>query len=145
MEYNFLELLEISNELKKNKKFLSDEDPKAYKIFLNFLVRIEEDLHYLEKQKYLKLAKDFLENRITSDYFSIVFMDIYEGISEKSIQMQKDQPLELENFLKPNRSGLGSLLARIYGSCDSFNLDPTVTEEELKLHAQDLLLKLEEN
>lgn len=148
MEYNFFKLLEISNELEKNNKSLAKEDPVAFKIFFNFLVRIEENLHYSEKQKYIKLAKDFLEDKITADSFSLVFMDIYEGITTKSIQMQKDQPLELENFLKPDqpdqpdRSELGSLVTRIYGSCDSFNLDPTVTEEELKVHAQELLLEL---
>ena len=62
--------------------------------------------------------------------------------------MEKDQSLELANFLgKPIRPELGRLLGRIYGSCDSFSLDPDIPmsdENELKDYAQILLLKLQE-
>jgi hypothetical protein len=76
-------------------------------------------------------------------------MAIYEGIGRKLGQMKKHESLELANFLKPSRPELGDLLARIYGSCDSFSPDPEVDiamsdEKELKDCAQILLLKLQE-
>jgi hypothetical protein len=63
--------------------------------------------------------------------------------------MKKDESLELANFLKPSRPELGDLLARIYGSCDSYSPDPEVEiamsdEKELKDYAQILLFKLQE-
>ena len=76
-------------------------------------------------------------------------MAIYEGISTKLDQMRRNESLELANVLKPSRPKLSDLLARIYGSCDSFSPDPEVEiamsdEKELKDCAQILLLKLKE-
>jgi hypothetical protein len=149
MKYNFLKLLAYSNELKKNKKSLLKENPEVFDALLHFLVRIERNLHYLEKQEYIELAKYFLADEITADDFSYSFMAIYEGINRKLGQMEKDESLDLANFLKPSRPELGDLLARIYGSCDSFSPDPKVEiamsdEKELKDCAQILLFKLQE-
>ena len=74
-------------------------------------------------------------------------MGIYEGICRKLGQMKRNESLELANFLKPSRSELGDLLARIYGSCDNFSPDPDIAmsdEKELKERPQILLLKLQE-
>jgi hypothetical protein len=148
-QQNFFKLLKYSNELKKNKKSLRKKDPEAFNVLLNFSVTIEDNLHYSEKQEYIELAKDFLADQITADDFSYAFMAIYEGIGRKLGQMKKHESLELANFLKPSRPELGDLLARIYGSCDSFSPDPEVDiamsdEKELKDCAQILLLKLQE-
>ena len=43
--------------------------------------------------------------------------------------MERAESLELRNFLNPNREELGNLFARIYGSCDSFSLDPEYMRE----------------
>jgi len=112
-------------------------------------VTIEDNLHYLEKQEYIELAKDFLADQITANDFSYNFMAIYEGINRKLGQMKKHESLELANFLKPSRPELGDLLARIYGFRDNFSPDPEVDiamsdEKELKDCAQILLLKLQE-
>lgn len=61
--------------------------------------------------------------------------------------MKRAESLELIHFLKPSRLELGALLARIYGSCDSFSLDPEIAmsyEKKLKDCAQLLLLELQE-
>jgi len=110
-------------------------------------VTIENNLHYSEKQEYIELAKNFLANKITADNFSYSFMAIYEGISQRLCQMEKNESLELANFLTPNRSELGDLLARIYGSCDNFSLDSDIVmidEQELRDCAQILLSRLQE-
>jgi len=146
-QQNFFKLLKYSNELKINNKYLDKEDPEAFDTLLKFLVRIEDNLHYSEKQEYTELAKDFLADQITADDFSYSFLAIYEGIGEKLGQMKIKESLELVNFLKSSRPELGKLLARIYGSCDSFSPDPDITmadEQELKDCAQILLLTLQE-
>ena len=146
-EQKFFKLLKYSNELRKNKKSLLKKDPEVFDVFLHFLVRIERNLHYSEKQEYIELAKDFLADQITADDFSYSFMAIYEGINRKLGQMKRTESLELANFLKPSRPELGDLFARIYGSCDSFSPDPEIAmsdEKELKDCAQILLLKLQE-
>ena len=148
MNENFFKLLAASNELKKNRKFLQKENPEAFEVLLDFLVKIEENLHYSEKDEYITIAKDFLADQITADNFSHSFIAIYEGINKKLGQMEKNESLDLANFLgKPRQPELGRLLARIYGSCDSFSLDPSFTgsdEKELKNYAQILLSKLQE-
>ncbi len=146
-QQNFFKLLKYSNELKRNNKYLDKEDPEAFDALLKFLVRIEDNLHYSEKQEYIELAKDFLADQITADDFSYSFMAIYEGIGEKLGQMKIKESLELANFLKSSRLELGKLLARIYGSCDSYSPDPEIAmsdEKELKDYAQILLFKLQE-
>ena len=148
-QQKFFKLLKYSNELKKNKKSLRKKDFEAFNVLLDFSVTIENNLHYSEKQEYIELSKDFLTDQITADDFSYSFMAIYEGISPKLGQMRRNESLELANFLKPSRPKLGDLLARIYGSCDSFSPDPEVEiamsdEKELKDCAQILLLKLQE-
>ena len=145
-QQHFLKLLKHSNELKKKNKSLKNEDPETFDVFLDFLVRIERNLHYLEKQEYINLAKDFLDDQITADDFSYSFMAIYGGIGQKLGQMKRAESVELANFLEPSRLELGDLLARIYGSCDSFSPDPEIAmsdEKELKDCAQILLFKLQ--
>jgi len=147
LQQHFLKLLKYSNELKEKNKSLKNEDPEVFDLFLNFLVRIERNLHYLEKQEYINLAKDFLDDKITANDFSYSFMAIYGRIGQKLGQMKRAESVELANFLEPSRPQLGDLLVRIYGSCDSFNLDPEISmsdEKELKDCAQILLLKLQE-
>jgi len=146
-QQKFFKLLKYSNELKKNRKSLLKKDFEAFKVLLNFLVTIEDNLHYSEKQEYIELAKEFLADQITADDFSYAFIAIYEGICEKLRQMKRNESLELANFLKPSRPELGDLLARIYGSCDSFSPDPEIAlsdKKELKDCAQILLFKLQE-
>lgn len=147
-QQKFFKLLEYSNGLKMNNKYLNKEDPEAFDILLRFLEKIEDNLHYSEKQEYIELAKDFLVDKITADDFSYSFLAIYEGISKKLRQMERKESLELVNFLKSSRPQLGKLLAQTYGSCDSFSLDPDidiamVDEQELKDYAQILLVELQ--
>ena len=88
-QQKFFKLLKYSNELKKNKKSLLKEDPEAFDMLLHFLVRIERNLHYSEKQEYIELARDFLTDQITADDFSYSFMAIYGGIGQKLGQMKR--------------------------------------------------------
>ena len=144
-QQHFFKLLKYSNKLKKNEKSLRNEDPELFDVFLDFLVRIERNLHYSEKQEYIELAKDFLADQITANDFSYSFMAIYEGINRKLGQMKRTESLELANFLKLSQPELIYLLAHIYDSCDSFTSDPEIyisDKKKLKNCAQILLFKL---
>ena len=103
---------------------------------------IRNNFHFSERQEYIDLAKDFLADQITADDFSSAFMGIYEGIEQQVAQMEKDESLELTNFLKTSQSELGDLLLQIYGACDCFG-HIISDEKELKDCAQILLLKLQ--
>ena len=99
----FFRLLKYSNKLKQNKKSLRKKDSQAFDMFLQFLVTIEENLNYSEKQTYIELAEDFLADQISADDFSYAFMGIYEGITRKLAKMEEEESLELGNFLKSSR------------------------------------------
>ena len=137
-EKKFFSLLRQSNELKKNKNSL---DPEASDMLLDFLVTIRNNFHFSERREYVDLAKDFLADQITADDFSSAFISIYKGIDREVAQMEKDESLELTNFLKTSQSELGDLLLQIYGACDCFG-HIISDEKELKDCAQILLLKL---
>lgn len=83
MTYNFFKLLADSNELRKKNKLLEEENPEAFQVLLDFLVAIEENLHYSEKDESINIAKDFLADQITAEDFSYSFIAIYEGINKK--------------------------------------------------------------
>ena len=103
---------------------------------------IRNNFHFSERQEYIDLAKDFLADQITADDFSSDFISIYKGIDQEIAQMEKDESLELTNFLKTNQSELDGLLSQIYGTCDYFG-HVIYDEKELKDCAQSLLLKLQ--
>jgi hypothetical protein len=56
--------------------------------------------------------------------------------------MEKDESLELTNFLKTSQFELTDLLLQIYSTCDYFG-HVIFDEKELKDCAQTLLLKLQ--
>ena len=127
---NSLDLEASGIELKKNKKLL------------DFSIAVTNYFHFSERREYIDLAKDFLADQITADDFSCGFMGIYEGIDKEIAQMEKDESLELTNFLKTSQPELNDLLLQIYGTCDAFG-HIISDEKELKDCAQILLLKLQ--
>ena len=149
-EKKFFSLLKQLNEFKiKNPEIptlnkagrIPSLDPEESDMLLDFLETIENNFHFSERREYIDLAKDFLANQITAEDFSFAFMGIYEGITREVAQMEKDESLELTNFLKTSQSELGDLLSQIYGTCDCFGI--ISDEKELKDCAQILLLKLQ--
>ena len=76
-------MLNYSNKLKKWNKYLDKEDSKVFNNRLNFLVISQENFHYLEKQGYINLAKNFIDNIITADNFSYSLMTISEEVCKK--------------------------------------------------------------
>ena len=135
----FFQLLSKYNNSKE-----SSEKGQLYSKLQNYLVAIETNCHYAEKSEYIKLADDFLKNQITADDFIYSFLAIYEGVNNKASKMKKEESLELVNFLEPNRKELGTLLAKIYGDCNAFDIEfeNRSTKKDLKIGAEKLLLEL---
>jgi hypothetical protein len=150
-EKKFFSLLSQLNELKKNKKAetpiliagrIPSFDPEASDMLFDSMNTIRNNFHFSERQEYIDLAKDFLADQITADDFSYSFICIYDGIEQKVAQMEKDESLELTNFLKTSQFELNDLLSQIYSTCDFFG-HVIFDEKELKDCAQILLLKLQ--
>ena len=150
-EKKFFSLLSQLNELKKNKKAetpiliagrIPSFDPEASDMLFDSMNTIRNNFHFSERQEYIDLAKDFLADQITADDFSYSFIGIYDEIEQKVAQMEKDESLELTNFLKTSQFELNDLLSQIYSTCDFFG-HVIFDEKELKDCAQILLLKLQ--
>ena len=150
-EKKFFSLLRQLNELEKNKNTetptliagrIPSLDPEESDMLLDSMETSRNNFHFSERQEYIDLAKDFLADQITADDFSSDFMGIYQGIEREVAQMEKDESLELTNFLKTSQFELTDLLLQIYSTCDYFG-HVIFDEKELKDCAQTLLLKLQ--
>ncbi len=153
-EKKFFSLLRQLNELENTETLtliagrIPSLDPEESDMLLDSLETIRNNFHFSERQEYIDLAKDFLADQITADDFSSDFMSIYKGIDQEIAQMEKDESLELTNFLKTSQLTskltieLTDLLSQIYGTCDFFG-HVIFDEKELKDCAQILLLKLQ--
>lgn len=134
---NFFSLLRRVNEIG-----IPSLDPEESVMLLDYMKTIRNSFHFSERQEYIDLAKDFLADQITADDFSSDFISLYRGIEQEVAQLEKDESLELTNFLKTSQFELYDLLSQIYGTCDFFG-HVISDEKELKDCAQILLLKLQ--
>ena len=153
-EKKFFSLLRQLNELENTETLtliagrIPSLDPEESDMLSDSLETIRNNFHFSERQEYIDLAKDFLADQITADDFSSDFMSIYKGIDREVDQMEKDESLELTNFLKTSQLTskltieLTDLLSQICGTCDFFG-HVIFDEKELKDCAQILLLKLQ--
>ena len=153
-EKKFFSLLRQLNELENTETptliagRIPSLDPEESDMLSDSLETIRNNFHFSERQEYIDLAKDFLADQITADDFSSDFISIYKGIDQEIAQMEKDESLELTNFLKTSQLTskltieLTDLLSQIYGTCDFFG-HVIFDEKELKDCAQILLLKLQ--
>ena len=144
-------LLRRFNEIEKNKNTetptlidgrIPSLDPEESVMLLEYMKTIRNSFYFSERQEYIDLAKDFLADQITADDFSSDFISLYQGIEREVAQLEKDESLELTNFLKTSQFELYDLLSQIYGTCDFFG-HVISDEKELKDCAQILLLKLQ--
>ena len=141
----FFELLKYSNELKTKSESLELINIKNFETLVMFLVRVEENLHYLNRKEYIELLENFLTRKINLTDFCDNFLNIYHKIIQKRRQLEKNESLELNNLLSPSRRELGELLLEIFYICQDFTFDSEISqEEELKNCAKLLLLKLRE-
>jgi hypothetical protein len=86
----FFKLLKCSNEFIKNKKSLFKEYPEKSKKLSQFLIRIEENLHLRQKNKYIELMEIFLTNQINAKDFSFYFIAKYDNINQDLGEMKRN-------------------------------------------------------
>lgn len=133
----FFELLEYSDKLRKNNKFLFKEDPKRSIKLSEFLAIIEENLHLRQKDKYIELMEIFLNKKIDAENFSFCFIAKYDSINETLRKMQQDFEKkfdELSDLLIENTNkkyNIGMALMLMYDQCDEFDLNSnlSITDE----------------
>jgi hypothetical protein len=147
----FFKLLKYSNELRKNKKSLFKEYPEKDKKLLQFLRRIEENLHLREKNTYIELMDIFLTCQINAEDFFFYFIAKYDDINKNLREMElnfQQKFDELSNLLlenKNNQYNIGISLMALYDECDSFdpNSNSSATyEANLRNSAKMLLSEL---
>lgn len=151
---DYFKFVKYANELKRNKESLFKKNKEVFNLLLNFRVIIEENLHQKNKNDYIELIIDFLENNITATDFSGFFINIYESVNQNLCQMEKDENFsELSNYLiKNNNFKVGESLSYMYGECDYFNsnidldlnMSNDILTENLKNQAKILLQKLQQ-
>lgn len=62
-------LLRYSEQLKKDGKFIENENYETYIQFLIYSKLVYSELNWLDKDEYLKIFNDFLTNKIDNIYF----------------------------------------------------------------------------
>ena len=149
----FFKLLKYSNELIENKKSLFKEYPEKSKKLSQFLIRIEENLHLRQKNKYIELMEIFLTNQINAEDFSFYFIAKYDNINQTLRKMKQDFEKkfdELSNLLIENKNKkdqIGTFLMSMYDYCDDFdpNSNSSITDEvNLRNYAKILLSELKQ-
>lgn len=145
-EQRFLELIKISNSLRRNGKFLELEDPQADKILLKFLVSIEKNFRYVDIEIYIELCNDFIAEEINAEDFCRAFRGLYMGASKKVKEMKKKESLELLNWMGPTNLEIDDLLSQGCGLCTNFISSPEINidEKNLRKYARNLVIELQQ-
>ena len=144
MKYNCVEHIHFLNyqqELKKQNKSLRTQDPIKYSKLLQYSARINEYLHWSQKNEYLQLIKNFLNSKIDGKEFDKKFSKMVTVIEKKSSLLFQNYE-ELKRIEPSPRSlGFGKWISEIYLCCNEFyedydlnkGEDPALkTEEQLR-------------
>ena len=75
------DLLKYSQELRKNNKFLSNEDREKYRMLRSFFTVIENNFHLREKDYYFNIMNLFLIHKMNAKDFSSYFMAKHQEIN----------------------------------------------------------------
>lgn len=126
MEYNYqkyVELLKYDDLLRKQNKFLEDENKLKYLELTNYSLQINEHLHWSQKDEYLQLIEDFLSFKINAKTFDTQFSYKVQEIERESRLLFKNYE-ELKN-IKPSSISVefAEWISEIYLCCDEFYPD----------------------
>jgi len=126
MRYNYQEyvkLLKYDDLLRKQNKFLEDENKLKYLEFRKYSLQINEHLHWSQKDQYLQLIEDFLSFKINGKKFESKFSSMVEAIEKKCLLLAKNY--EMLKNIKPSAIsfGFGKWVSEIYLCCDEFYPD----------------------
>ena len=96
MQYNYqkyIELLKYEDLLRKQNKFLEDENKLKYLELKNYSLQINEHLHWSQKNEYLQLIEDFLSFKINGEKFESKFCSMVEAIEKECLLLTKNYVL----------------------------------------------------
>jgi len=123
MQYNYqkyIELLKYDESLRKQNKFLEDENRLKYLELKNYSLQINEHLHWSQKNDYLQLIKDFLSFKIDGKKFESKFCNMVEAI-EKECRLLRKNYKKLKTIQPNSRSfEFAKWISEIYLYCDKF-------------------------
>lgn len=129
MQYDYkkyVELLKYADLLRKQNKFLEDENESKYLELTKYSLQINEHLHWCQKNSYVQLIEDFLNFKIDGKTFDKQFCTMVHEI-EKNYRLLIQNYDELKN-IKPNPIAFdfSKWISEIYLCCDEFypNFDP---------------------
>ena len=117
MQYNYqkyVELLKYDDSLRKQNKFLKDENKLKYLELGNYSLQINEHLHWSQKDEYLQLIEDFLSFKINGKTFESKFCSM---VGTKNYEMLKN--------IKPSSISFefAKWISELYLCCDEFYPD----------------------
>ena len=126
MQYNYqkyIELLKYEDSLRKQNKFLENENKLKYLELKNYSLQINEDLHWSQKNEYLQLIEDFLSFKINGEKFESKFCSIVEAIEKECLLLTKNY--ERLKTIEPNPISFefAKWISEIYLCCDEFYPD----------------------
>jgi hypothetical protein len=126
MQYNYqkyVELLKYDDSLRKQNKFLEDENKLKYLELENYSLQIDEHLHWCQKDKYLELIEDFLSVKIDGKTFESKFSNLVEAIEKECLLLIKNY--EILKNIKPSSISFefAEWISEIYLCCDEFYPD----------------------
>jgi hypothetical protein len=122
-EIKYLDLLRYSNRLKKQGKFLYDEDEQAYLELLQYQILIRDHVFWKKKQNFILLITDFLNKILNTEEFINEFFYIHNQIEAMHEAFKTDFE-KLKNFEPDSRSiGFGDPIEEIFINSDNFEPD----------------------
>ena len=136
MKYNreeYIQLLNYQQTLRKQNKSLKIEDPIKYSRLRKYSAKINEYLHWSQKNEYLQLITDFLNFKIDGNEFDHKFSKMVRAIEEKSSLLSKDYE-ELKLIEPSSRSiGFATWISEIYLCCNEFYSDFDEEEDRTQI------------
>jgi hypothetical protein len=126
MEYNsqkYVDLLKYQESLRKQDKFLENEDRSKYLELLNYSVQVTEHFHWSHRTEYLQLMENFVRFKINGKDFYDKFCNMVEEI-EKECRLLEQDFERLETIEpNPNSTDFAKWISEIYLCCDEFYPD----------------------
>jgi len=126
MKYNseeYIDLLKYQQKLKKENKSFKTQDPVKYLKLKNYSARFTEDLHWFQRNEYLKLIEDFLNSKIDGKEFDSKFSEMVRFIEKKSNLLSKNYEALKRIELSSRSLGFGTWISEIYLCCNEFYPD----------------------
>lgn len=136
MNYNHAEHIQLLNyqqTLSKQNKSLKIEDPIKHSRLREYSTKINEYLHWSQKNEYLQVITDFLNFKIDGKEFDYKFSKMVRAIEEKSSLLLKDY--EELKLIEPNSQSIGfaTWISEIYLCCNEFYSDFDEEEDRAQI------------